>query len=68
MPPTGGSPSSWAPSGRAPPIRELPVAVDSAIVFAPAGELVPRALQAVDKGGTVALAGIHMTDVPSHEL
>ena len=43
---------------------ELPVAVDSAIVFAPAGELVPRALQAVDKGGTVALAGIHMTDVP----
>ena len=42
----------------------LPVAVDSAIVFAPAGELVPRALQAVDKGGTVALAGIHMTDVP----
>ncbi len=43
---------------------ELPVAVDSAIVFAPAGELVPRALRAVDKGGTVALAGIHMTDVP----
>ena len=33
-------------------------------MFAPAGELVPRALQAVDKGGTVALAGIHMTDVP----
>jgi len=43
---------------------KLPVAVDSAIVFAPAGELVLRALQAVDKGGTVALAGIHMTDVP----
>ena len=33
-------------------------------LFAPAGELVPRALQAIDKGGTVALAGIHMTDVP----
>ena len=43
---------------------ELPAAMDSAIVFAPAGELVPRALRAVDKGGTVALAGIHMTDVP----
>ncbi len=42
----------------------LPVAVDSAIVFAPAGALVPRALEAVDKGGTVALAGIHMSDVP----
>jgi len=44
---------------------ELPAAVDSAIVFAPAGELVPRALLAVDKGGTVALAGIHMSDVPA---
>ena len=43
----------------------LPVKVDSAIVFAPAGDLVPLALQAVDKGGTVALAGIHMSDVPA---
>ena len=34
-------------------------------MFAPAGELVPRALRAVDKGGTVALAGIHMSDVPA---
>ncbi|HXJ84650.1 MAG TPA: zinc-dependent alcohol dehydrogenase family protein [Candidatus Methylomirabilis sp.] len=42
----------------------LPVKVDSAIVFAPAGELVPEALRDVDKGGTVALAGIHMSDVP----
>jgi propanol-preferring alcohol dehydrogenase len=38
--------------------------VDSAIVFAPAGDLVPIALQGLEKGGTVALAGIYMTDVP----
>lgn len=43
----------------------LPEKVDSAIVFAPAGELVPVALRAVDKGGTVALAGIYMSDIPS---
>jgi propanol-preferring alcohol dehydrogenase len=42
----------------------LPVPVDSAIVFAPAGEIVPAALKAVRKGGTVALAGIYMTPVP----
>lgn len=43
----------------------LPEKVDSAIVFAPAGELVPLALHAIDKGGTVALAGIHMSDIPA---
>jgi propanol-preferring alcohol dehydrogenase len=43
----------------------LPVKVDSAIVFAPAGELVPVALRDLDKGGTVALAGIHMSDIPA---
>jgi propanol-preferring alcohol dehydrogenase len=43
----------------------LPVKCDSAIVFAPAGALVPVALRALDKGGTVALAGIHMSDVPA---
>lgn len=42
-----------------------PVGLDAAIVFAPAGELVPRALRATERGGTVVLAGIHMTDVPS---
>lgn len=42
-----------------------PDPVDSAIVFAPAGELVPLALQATDRGGTVVLAGIHMTDIPA---
>jgi propanol-preferring alcohol dehydrogenase len=43
----------------------LPVEVDAAIVFAPAGELVPVALRDLDKGGTVALAGIYMSDVPA---
>ncbi|MDQ3761161.1 MAG: zinc-binding alcohol dehydrogenase family protein [Actinomycetota bacterium] len=41
-----------------------PEPVDSAILFAPAGELVPLALAALDRGGTLALAGIHLTDVP----
>ena len=35
------------------------------IAFAPVGELVPAALRDVDKGGTVALAGIHMSDIPA---
>ncbi|WP_328993963.1 zinc-dependent alcohol dehydrogenase family protein [Kribbella sp. NBC_01245] len=42
-----------------------PVQLDSAIVFAPAGELVPLALQALKPGGTVAVAGIHLSDVPT---
>nr|WP_179665548.1 zinc-dependent alcohol dehydrogenase family protein [Nocardioides panaciterrulae] len=42
-----------------------PVPLDSAIVFAPAGELVPVALEALERGGTLALAGIHMTEVPA---
>ena len=41
-----------------------PEPVDSAILFAPAGELVPPALAALDRGGTLALAGIHLTDIP----
>jgi propanol-preferring alcohol dehydrogenase len=49
------------------PYEAPPVALDSAIVFAPAGELVPLALEALDRGGTLALAGIHMTDVPALE-
>lgn len=43
----------------------LPERVDAAIVFAPAGDLVPVALQSLQKGGTVALAGIHMSDLPA---
>jgi propanol-preferring alcohol dehydrogenase len=42
-----------------------PLPLDAAIIFAPAGELVPTALKAVSKGGVVICAGIHMTDIPS---
>lgn len=41
-----------------------PQPVDSAILFAPAGQLVPSALAALDRGGTLAVAGIHLTDIP----
>lgn len=44
---------------------QMPVRTDSAIIFAPAGELVPAALEKLEKGGTLALAGIHMTPIPS---
>jgi propanol-preferring alcohol dehydrogenase len=50
----------WAGEpGQAPPIRP-----DRAIIFAPAGELVRQALELVERGGTVALAGIHMDTIP----
>lgn len=42
-----------------------PEPLDAAIVFAPVGELVPRALEAVDRGGVVVCGGIHMSDIPS---
>ncbi len=41
-----------------------PEPLDSAIIFAPAGSLVPRALAALDRGGTLSIAGIHLSDVP----
>jgi alcohol dehydrogenase, propanol-preferring len=41
-----------------------PLPLDAAIIFAPAGELVPTALQAVRKGGRVVCGGIHMSDIP----
>ena len=41
-----------------------PQALDSAILFAPVGALVPPALAALDRGGTLAIAGIHLSDVP----
>jgi alcohol dehydrogenase, propanol-preferring len=51
----------WAgASGDAPPER-----LDAAIIFAPAGELVPAALKAVKKGGRVVCGGIYMSDIPS---
>jgi len=42
-----------------------PMKLNSSILFAPAGELVPVALAALDRGGTLALAGIHMTPIPA---
>jgi alcohol dehydrogenase, propanol-preferring len=42
-----------------------PEPLDSAILFAPVGDLVPPALAALDRGGTLAVAGIHLTDIPS---
>jgi propanol-preferring alcohol dehydrogenase len=42
-----------------------PVELDSAIIFAPAGEIVPRALESLDRGGVLAIAGIYMTQIPS---
>ncbi|MBF8189174.1 zinc-dependent alcohol dehydrogenase family protein [Nonomuraea sp. K274] len=41
-----------------------PEPLDSAILFAPVGTLVPPALEALDRGGTLAIAGIHLTDIP----
>ncbi|MGW4587460.1 zinc-binding alcohol dehydrogenase family protein [Amycolatopsis thermoflava] len=41
-----------------------PEPLDAAILFAPVGDLVPPALAALDRGGTLAIAGIHLTDIP----
>ncbi len=51
----------WAGDSTMPPPEEL----DAAIVFAPVGSLVPAALRAVARGGTVVCAGIHMSDIPA---
>ncbi len=51
----------WAGSSRDMPPEQL----DAAIIFAPAGELVPAALAVVKKGGRVVCGGIHMSDIPS---
>jgi alcohol dehydrogenase, propanol-preferring len=53
--------AEWAGDALGPPPEEL----DAALVFAPAGELVPAALTAVAKGGAVVCGGIHMSDVPA---
>lgn len=42
-----------------------PIRLHAAVIFAPAGELVPVALEALERGGTVALAGIHMSPIPA---
>jgi propanol-preferring alcohol dehydrogenase len=51
----------WAGDSTSPP----PEPLDAAIIFAPAGQLVPQALRVVAKGGTVVCGGIHMSDIPS---
>ncbi len=51
----------WAGSS----LERPPCALDGAILFAPDGRLVPAALRAVGKGGSVVCAGIHMSDIPS---
>jgi propanol-preferring alcohol dehydrogenase len=47
--------------------EEPPVKLDASIIFAPAGELVPIALRALCKGGSLVLGGIHMSPIPSFE-
>ena len=47
--------------------EDPPVNLDAAIIFAPAGELVPSALKAIAKGGTLVLGGIHMSPIPSFD-
>jgi alcohol dehydrogenase, propanol-preferring len=53
--------AEWAGSSTGRPPEEL----DAAIIFAPVGELVPVALRALARGGTVVCAGIHMSDIPA---
>jgi len=53
--------AEWAGSSEQLPPEEL----DAAIIFAPVGSLLPTALRAVARGGTVVCAGIHMSDIPS---
>jgi propanol-preferring alcohol dehydrogenase len=53
--------AAWAGGSGQPP----PAPLDAAIIFAPAGDLVPHALRAVGKGGIVVCGGIHMSDIPS---
>jgi len=53
--------AEWAGDSAGPAPEEL----DAAIIFAPAGPLVPAALRALARGGTVVCAGIHMSDIPS---
>ncbi len=52
--------ASWVGGATEPP----PDPLDAAVLFAPAGELVPAALAALDRGGTLAIAGIHLSDIP----
>jgi propanol-preferring alcohol dehydrogenase len=53
--------AAWAGDSSVAPPKSL----DAAIIFAPAGSLVPLALKSIDKGGMVVCGGIHMSDIPS---
>ena len=53
--------TAWAGDSTDP----VPEMLDAAIIFAPVGSLVPMALRAIDKGGRVICAGIHMSDIPA---
>ena len=53
--------AAWAGDSDSAP----PAPLDAALIFAPVGGLVPAALRAVERGGTVVCAGIHMSDIPS---
>jgi len=55
--------AAWAGDTLAEPPKKL----DAAIIFAPAGEIVPAALKALRKGGTLVLGGIHMSPIPSFD-
>lgn len=55
--------ASWVGDSRDVPPHPL----DAAILFAPTGELVPVALERLERGGTLAVAGIHLSDIPSLE-
>ena len=53
--------ATWAgDSSQSPPEK-----LDAAIIFAPVGDLVPKALMDLDKGGVIVCGGIHMSDIPS---
>ncbi len=67
--PLGGCPAGWPPTSAPTPLPEPTTnrrePLDAAILFAPVGDLVPPAMRALDRGGILAVAGIHLTDVPS---
>ncbi len=62
--PSGERRRAVEPDSAAPARETARTQADSAIIFAPAGELVPIALGNLEKGGTLALAGIHMSPIP----
>ena len=59
------SPVPWERSGPGARNGSRRTLLDAAVIFAPVGPLVPVALEAVGKGGTVVCGGIHMSDIPS---